>query len=87
MGYSETSKAYKIYIPAIKKTVLRRDINFEEERALRNSYQDKDTSETESSSQEEKISSVGANLPTMEYQEEEQPTTFKKRKPKWADNC
>jgi hypothetical protein len=64
VGYSETSKAYRIYIPTTRKTVLRRDVKFEEERALRNSYQDKDISETESPSQEEKISSEGADLPT-----------------------
>jgi transposase InsO family protein len=34
VGYSETSKAYRIYIPTIKKIVLRRDVKFEEERAL-----------------------------------------------------
>jgi hypothetical protein len=67
VGYSETSKAYIVYIPAIRKTVLCRDIKFEEERALRNSYQDKDIFETEYPSQEEKNSSVGADLPTVEY--------------------
>jgi hypothetical protein len=34
VGYSETSKAYRIYIPSTRKTVLRRDVKFEEERAL-----------------------------------------------------
>jgi hypothetical protein len=34
VGYSETSKAYKIYIPTTRKIVLRRDVKFEEERAL-----------------------------------------------------
>jgi hypothetical protein len=34
VGYSETSKAYRIYIPALRKTVLRRDVRFEEERAV-----------------------------------------------------
>jgi hypothetical protein len=84
VGYSETSKAYRVYIPTTRKTVLRRDVKFEEERALQNSYQDKDISEIESPSQEEKISSTRADIPTVEYQEEEIPTTSKKRKPKWA---
>jgi hypothetical protein len=34
VGYSETSKAYRIYIPTIKKIVLCRDAKFKEERAL-----------------------------------------------------
>ena len=39
MGYSETSKAYHIYIPALEKVVLRWDVRFEEERALRRSQE------------------------------------------------
>ena len=34
VGYSETSKAYRIYILALRKTVLRRDVRFEEERVV-----------------------------------------------------
>jgi hypothetical protein len=34
VGYSETSKSYRIYIPSTRKTIIRRDIKFEEERAL-----------------------------------------------------
>jgi hypothetical protein len=34
VGYNETSKPYKIYIPTIRKIVLCRDVKFEEERAL-----------------------------------------------------
>jgi hypothetical protein len=34
VGYSETSKTYRIYIPSTRKTILRRDVKFEEERAL-----------------------------------------------------
>ena len=37
VGYSETSKAYRVYIPALRKTVVRRDVKFEEERALQKS--------------------------------------------------
>jgi hypothetical protein len=48
VGYNETSKAYRVYIPTIRKTVLCREVKFEEERALRNSYQGKDISEIES---------------------------------------
>jgi hypothetical protein len=34
VGYSETSKVYRIYIPTTKKIVLCRDVKFEEERAF-----------------------------------------------------
>ena len=35
MGYSETSKAYRIYIPSLQSVVVRRDVRFEEDRAFR----------------------------------------------------
>jgi hypothetical protein len=38
VGYNETSKAYRVYVPALKKTVVRRDVRFEEEKAFRKSY-------------------------------------------------
>jgi hypothetical protein len=37
VGYSETSKALHIYIPSLRKTILRRDVRFEEDRAFRKS--------------------------------------------------
>jgi hypothetical protein len=37
VGYSETSKAFRIYLPSLRKTVLRRDVRFEEDRAFRKS--------------------------------------------------
>ena len=37
LGYSETSKAYLIYIPTKRKVVVRRDVKFKEERAFRRS--------------------------------------------------
>ena len=37
VGYSETSKAFRIYIPALRKVVLRRDVRFEEDAAFRRS--------------------------------------------------
>jgi hypothetical protein len=36
-GYSETSKAFCIYLPSLRKTVLRRDVRFEEDGAFRKS--------------------------------------------------
>jgi hypothetical protein len=29
-GYNKTSKAYRIYVPTLKKTMVRRDVRFEE---------------------------------------------------------
>jgi esterase/lipase superfamily enzyme len=69
IGYNETSKAYKIYIPTTRKFFLHRDVKFKEERALQNSYQDKDISETEAPNQEEEISSEGVDFPIVEHQE------------------
>jgi len=37
VGYSETSKAYKIYIPSSRKIVIRQDAKFMEDRAFRKS--------------------------------------------------
>jgi hypothetical protein len=38
VGYNETSKAYRMYIPSTRKTVERRDVKFEEERDFRKFY-------------------------------------------------
>jgi hypothetical protein len=35
VGYSEASKAYRIYVLARRKVIVCRDVQFEEERALR----------------------------------------------------
>ena len=37
VGYDETSKAFRIYLPSLRKVVVRREVRFEEERALRKS--------------------------------------------------
>ena len=34
VGYSETSKAFRIYIPTQRRVVVRRDVKFEEDRAF-----------------------------------------------------
>jgi hypothetical protein len=38
VGYSETSKAYQVYIPALRKTMVRRDVKFEEDRSLKKAH-------------------------------------------------
>ena len=37
VGYDETSKAFRIYFPAQRKVVVRREVKFEEEKAFRRS--------------------------------------------------
>ena len=34
VGYSETSKAYRVYILARKRTIVSKDVQFDEDRAL-----------------------------------------------------
>jgi hypothetical protein len=42
VGYSEISKAYRIYIPTRRRVVVRRDVRFEEDRAFRRSLELRD---------------------------------------------
>ena len=37
VGYSETSKAYRVYIPVRTRIIVSRDVHFDEDRALRRS--------------------------------------------------
>ena len=37
VGYSETSKAYMVYIPAHKRIIVSRDVYFDEDKALQRS--------------------------------------------------
>jgi len=39
VGCIETTHAYKVYIPSLKRNVLRRDVRFEEEKAMRSSLE------------------------------------------------
>ena len=39
VGYSEISKAYRIYIPSLRSVVVRRDVRFEEDKAFRRSWE------------------------------------------------
>jgi hypothetical protein len=38
VGYNESSKAYRVYVPTLKKTMVRRDVRFEEEKDFRKFY-------------------------------------------------
>ena len=42
VGYSETTKGYRIYRPAHRKLVVRRDVRFEEDRGFRKSVELRD---------------------------------------------
>jgi hypothetical protein len=42
VGYSEVSKAYMIYIPALRRAMVRRDVRFEEDRAFKRSLESRD---------------------------------------------
>ena len=49
VGYNETPKAYRVYIPEQKKTIMSRDVKFEEDFASKKSH--KSTSITEDEDQ------------------------------------
>jgi hypothetical protein len=51
VGYSETTKAYRVYVPALRRTVIRRDVRFEEGKALRKSLE-REQSTTEDEEQQ-----------------------------------
>jgi len=38
VGYNKTLKVYQIYVPSLKKTMVRRDVRFKEEKDFRKSY-------------------------------------------------
>jgi hypothetical protein len=38
VGNNETFKVYKVYIPSLRKTMVRRDVKFEEDGALRKAH-------------------------------------------------
>jgi hypothetical protein len=51
VGYSETSKAYRVYVPTLRRTVIRRDVRFEEGKVLKKSLEH-EQSTTENEEQE-----------------------------------
>jgi hypothetical protein len=64
VGYNETSKACRVYIPSSKETVERRDIKFKEEIDFQKSYRDKDILEAKVPQQEELSFLQSSDLPT-----------------------
>jgi hypothetical protein len=43
VGYLEVSKAYRIYIPALRRVVVRRDVRFKEDKAFKRSLELRDS--------------------------------------------
>jgi hypothetical protein len=87
VGYSETSKAYRIYISALRKTIVRRDVKFKEDRAFRRSH---DSPPTETKEQEaSKVEEGSTDLKSSDQEEQEAPstqeatTTSGKKRPRW----
>ena len=60
MGYDETSKAFRIYLPSQRKVVVRRNVKFEEERAFRKSR------ESEQGEQQVPAPQVMAQVPSTQ---------------------
>jgi hypothetical protein len=59
VGYSETSKAYQLYIPALRMVVVRRDVKFEEERACKRSRELEERQPSTSQQQGSQVQGVG----------------------------
>jgi hypothetical protein len=51
VGYSEVSKAYRIYIPSLRRVVVRRDVRFEEGRAFQRSLESRVSVEDDAEAQ------------------------------------
>ena len=60
VGYDETAKAFRIYLPSQRKVVVRRDVKFEEERAFRRSR------ESEQGEQQVPAPQVVAQVPSTQ---------------------
>ena len=61
MGYDETSKAFRIYLPSKRKVVVRREVRFEEERAFKKSR------ESEQGEQQVPAPQVASQVPSMQF--------------------
>ena len=90
MGYSETSKAYTIYLPSQRRTVKRRDVRFEESRIFRMSH---DPLPIEGDDKEREALKIDGRLvpPTVGTESSDQeeelkaPSYFVRRRPRWLE--
>jgi hypothetical protein len=87
VGYSETSKAYRVFIPDQRKTVISRDVKFEEDFASRKSHEPIPVTEDEE--QEALKAEPGSPMASSSGQqpsgEEEEPLapSSSVRRPRW----
>jgi hypothetical protein len=87
VGYNETSEAYKIFIPAQQRTVVSRDVKFEEDFASRKSHETLPVTEDEEQeapkveSRSSSTSSAGSQ-PSGEEEERSTPSSSVRR-PRW----
>jgi hypothetical protein len=97
VGYSETSKAYRVYILALRKTVVRRDVKFEEDRALRKAH---DTVQQQQGirslrlrrMRRHRLQGTGTDAQTSDQDEEQEaplvqdtPSSSRRRKTRWVE--
>jgi hypothetical protein len=66
VGYSEISKAYRLYIPALRRVVVWRDAKFEEERACRRSRELEERQPSTSQQQGSQAQGVGTQSSSTE---------------------
>jgi hypothetical protein len=95
--YSENSKAYRVYVPAFRKTVVKRDVNFEKDIALTKAQGivPSTTGDQEFETQKEEETRVtGTNIyaQTTEQDEEQEappvqdtPSSSRRRKTRWVE--
>jgi hypothetical protein len=95
VGYSETSKAHRIYIPAFRKTLVKRDVKFEEDRTLKKAHDIVPTKardqELETQKEEEtQVTSTGTDAKTTDQDEEQEAPSVpdspssRRTKTKWV---
>ena len=88
MGYSESSKTYRVYFPGFKKIDISRDVTFDEDTAYKKSRKrpTEDTEEAEAP----RIHNITMNEEDREFEEPQRPVdppsekNPHKRKPTWV---
>jgi hypothetical protein len=93
VGYSETSKAFRIYLPSLRKTVLRRDVRFEEDGAYRKSRGPQSSGLQATGPQVSGSGTSGSTTGSLssadgveQGESPPQDTTSERRKPKWLQD-
>ena len=61
VGYSEQSKAYRIYIPGYRQIELSRDVTFDEDSTFKKSRKDKEDEEEHQTKKSTQISKLARN--------------------------